>query len=43
MAMATVVYHPIGFVRSPFDTPEDVPLEPSRSFDAVERIELEPE
>jgi tRNA (Thr-GGU) A37 N-methylase len=41
--MDTVVYHPIGVVRSPFDTPEDVPLDPSRSVDAVGRIELKAE
>jgi tRNA-Thr(GGU) m(6)t(6)A37 methyltransferase TsaA len=41
--MDPVVYHPIGVVRSPFDTPEDVPLKPSRSVDAAGQIELEAE
>jgi tRNA-Thr(GGU) m(6)t(6)A37 methyltransferase TsaA len=39
--MEPVVYHPIGVVRSPFDAPEDVPCESSRSVDAAGRVELD--
>jgi tRNA-Thr(GGU) m(6)t(6)A37 methyltransferase TsaA len=39
--MEPVVYHPIGVVRSPFDAPQDVPCESSRSVDATGRVELD--
>lgn len=41
--MEPILYHPIGVVRSPFDTPGDVPVEPTQSVDAAGRIELDEE
>lgn len=41
--MDPVLYHPIGVVRSPFDTPADVPIESTLSVEAAGRIELDEE
>ena len=38
-----IVYHPIGIVRSPFETPDDVPVEPNRSLETAGTIEINEE
>lgn len=35
-----IVYHPIGIVRSPFESPDDVPVEPNRSLETAGTIEI---
>lgn len=38
-----ITYEPIGLVRSPFGTPDDVPVEPNRSLETAGRIEINEE
>lgn len=41
--MEEIRYEPIGEVRSPFETPEDVPVNPTGPTDASGTVELAPE
>ena len=38
-----IIFEPIGIIHSPFKTPEEAPIQPSRSDGAVGRVELFPE
>jgi tRNA-Thr(GGU) m(6)t(6)A37 methyltransferase TsaA len=35
-----IIFHPIGYIRSPFKTVEGMPIQPSGAKDAVGKIEL---
>ncbi len=35
-----IIFHPIGYIRSPFDTPEGMPIQPAGAKDVEGHIEL---
>ncbi|WP_415712980.1 tRNA (N6-threonylcarbamoyladenosine(37)-N6)-methyltransferase TrmO [Maridesulfovibrio sp.] len=35
-----IIFHPIGYIRSPFETPEGMPIQPSGAEDVAGKIEL---
>ncbi len=38
-----IIFNPIGTIYTPFETPQEAPIQPSRSKGAIGRIELLPE
>ena len=41
--MRTIVYRPIGIIRSPFKTPQGTPIQPSGAIGQLGRVELHSE